>query len=146
MPTPEETTTAVEAFIRNAFAPGRDPWIEAFVEIDLTFNQARTLMVLEHTAHPMPIGQIAQLLGLTLPSAGRNVDRLVRLDLVERHEDPEDRRVKLVELTAKGRELVDLKVDCHRASTTSFLADHTDEDRAALVAALRPFIRQDDPA
>jgi len=136
----------VEAFVRRAFAPGRDPWIESFVELDLTFNQVRALMVLEHHGASMPIGQIAGLLGLSLPSAGRNVDRLVKLGLVDRHEQPDDRRVKLVGLTAEGRALLDLKAEGHRATARDYLGRLTEDERAALVAVLGPLGDEEHPA
>lgn len=65
--------------------------MSAFADIDLTFSQVRMLMVLAHADAALPITRIAVRLGLTLASAGRNVDRLLHEELVERNEDVRDR-------------------------------------------------------
>ncbi len=46
-------------------------------------------------------------LGVTPAAASQVVDKLVLAGLVARKEDPEDRRTRRIELTAKGRALVD---------------------------------------
>ena len=46
---------------------------------------------------------LADELGLEGPSLVRLLDRLVESGLVERREDPADRRAKIVQLTAEGR-------------------------------------------
>lgn len=48
-------------------------------------------------------GILADALGLGRPSLVRVVDQLVESGLVERHDDPSDRRAKTLHLSAKGR-------------------------------------------
>ena len=50
---------------------------------------------------------VAEGLGLSLPSASRAVDGLVKRSLVARTEDPDDRRQRLLALTDDGQELAD---------------------------------------
>ena len=76
----------------------------AWMEIDLTIAQLRTLLVLAEEG-PLVIGQIAQRLGIGLSTGGHLVDRLVQAGLAERTEDSEDRRRTLARLTPKGEEL-----------------------------------------
>ena len=77
---------------------------EAWMEIDITFPQLRTLLILAEEG-PLIIGQIAQRLGIGLSTGGHLVDRLVQAGLAERTEDSEDRRRTLARLTPKGEEL-----------------------------------------
>ncbi len=76
----------------------------AWMEIDLTLPQLRTLLILAEEG-PLVIGQIAQRLGIGLSTGGHLVDRLVQAGLAERTEDSEDRRRTLARLTPKGEEL-----------------------------------------
>ncbi|MDY6810969.1 MAG: MarR family winged helix-turn-helix transcriptional regulator [Actinomycetota bacterium] len=46
-------------------------------------------------------------LGLEKSTLTRQIDSVVRLDLVERHADPDDARARLVALTDEGRERLD---------------------------------------
>ena len=78
---------------------------QAWMEIDLTLPQLRTLFVLAEDG-PLVIGQIAQRLGIGLSTGGHLVDRLVQAGLAERTEDVEDRRRTLARLTPKGEELL----------------------------------------
>jgi MarR family transcriptional regulator, organic hydroperoxide resistance regulator len=78
---------------------------QAWMQIDLTLPQLRTLMVLAEEG-PLVIGQIAQRLGIGLSTGGHLVDRLVQAGLAERTEDVEDRRRTLARLTPKGEELL----------------------------------------
>jgi MarR family transcriptional regulator, organic hydroperoxide resistance regulator len=78
---------------------------QAWMEVDLTLPQLRTLFVLAEDG-PLVIGQIAQRLGIGLSTGGHLVDRLVQAGLAERTEDVEDRRRTLARLTPKGEELL----------------------------------------
>lgn len=70
-------------------------------EAELTIPQIRTLSALQcHSRRTM--GELAEALGVSLPSATQIVDRLVRRGLVERSPDAEDRRVVRVSLTETG--------------------------------------------
>lgn len=53
-----------------------------------------------------PISDIGDNLGITAAAASQMVDRLVQNGLLQRDEDPDDRRVKRVTLTTKGNALV----------------------------------------
>lgn len=53
------------------------------------------------------ISDLAVLLDADLPAASRVASRLVTEGLVDRQEDPDDRRARLLTLTAEGRALID---------------------------------------
>jgi MarR family transcriptional regulator, 2-MHQ and catechol-resistance regulon repressor len=65
----------------------------------------RVLEVLLHKG-PLPVNTIGPKVWLTPGSISVAVDRLVKKGLVSRKDHPDDRRVRKVELTPKGRALI----------------------------------------
>lgn len=114
--------------------------MDALIDLDLSFSQARTLFLLAKTGEPMPIHSIAEALDLSVAAMGRNVDQLVQLDVVERRESTVDRRVKLVSLTEIGRHLAARHIESKRESFRSFVealpADQCDRLHHALTDIL----------
>jgi DNA-binding MarR family transcriptional regulator len=53
------------------------------------------------------ISNLGEHMDISAPAASQLVDRLVQHGLVERTEDPHDRRAKQLALTPKGRELIE---------------------------------------
>ena len=53
---------------------------------------------------PATLNDVAKSIGRGAPAVSRSVDVLVRADLVERTQDPQNRRRLALRLTAKGRE------------------------------------------
>ncbi len=94
--------------------------LDAFVDMDLTFTQARLVFTLAQHGTALPVGEVAGHLGVSVATAGRAVDRLVCLDMVDRREDPDDRRSKLVSLTVKGRALADTQRAAMRTQLRTF--------------------------
>lgn len=79
--------------------------LEGWPELELTMPQFRALLLLGQG--PRRMGDLASHLGVSLPSATSVVERLVQKGLVERRDDPSDRRVVLCALTPRGREEVE---------------------------------------
>jgi DNA-binding MarR family transcriptional regulator len=77
-----------------------------WLDLQLTVPQLRTLFIISH-GQPSSVGQIAQHLGIGEPTASHLVDRLVQAGLVERTEDPEDRRRMRVRLAPAGEDLIE---------------------------------------
>jgi MarR family 2-MHQ and catechol resistance regulon transcriptional repressor len=65
----------------------------------------RVLEVLLHKG-PLPVNTIGPIVDLTPGSISIAVDRLVAKGLVSRVESAEDRRVRIVALTSRGRDLI----------------------------------------
>jgi DNA-binding MarR family transcriptional regulator len=57
---------------------------------------------------PLPVGELAQSLGVTQPGVTRSVSLLVDLGLVEATQSNDDQRRRMVSLTASGQHLVDV--------------------------------------
>jgi DNA-binding MarR family transcriptional regulator len=68
------------------------------------------------------------------------IDRLEQAGLVARTPDPEDRRGILVELTPRGRELVDRAVEAHIANEWRLIEALTSEEQAELARLLRKLL------
>jgi DNA-binding MarR family transcriptional regulator len=77
----------------------------SWLRIDLTMAQLKALNAL-HQHGAMAIGHLAELLDVGLSAASILVEKLVRLVLVERREDPADRRRSVVRLTTGGEQLI----------------------------------------
>ena len=95
--------------------------------------------VLEALLHkgPLPVNVVGRKLLLTTGSISTAVDRLARRGLVERKDHPADRRVRLVELTPRGREVIEPAFARHAADLEQVVSVLAPEERATLVALLR---------
>jgi DNA-binding MarR family transcriptional regulator len=76
------------------------------LNVNLTMSQLKVLIILSHLGGAS--GQdLARRTGFGLATLTGIVDRLIAQDLVSRGEDPRDRRVRRIELTPAGAELID---------------------------------------
>jgi len=85
---------------------------------------------------PMRSGDLAQRCAMTAPALTEHVDSLARDGLVRRLEDPADRRVVLVELTAQGRRELDRYSEVMKRGVASVLARLPADKRVRLRVAL----------
>src|SRR6201987_1740135 len=72
---------------------------------------------------PLPVNTIGPKVFLTPGSISTAVDRLVERGLVSRVESPEDRRVRVVSLTAEGRALIAPVFRKHASEIKRIFAD-----------------------
>ena len=113
----------------------------------LTFTQMKILMTLAGARDEAPsLKPVAEGLGLSLPSASRAVEGLVKRALVARTEDPSDRRQRLLSLTEDGQELADRIMAARLEGLGQFAASLTDEQRTRLEQALELLIERDEIA
>lgn len=117
---PDDLLGVLVEFVKRLMSAGESDGLDALAESDLSFSQARTLFLLTRRAEPMPIHAIADALGLSMAAAGRNVDQLVGLAVVERRESPNDRRVKLVSLSPLGEKLAAEHIQAKHGSLEAF--------------------------
>ena len=68
------------------------------------------------------IGELAELLGLSMSATSALVQRLVTAELADRREDPSDRRAKQVTLTAHGQAVIGRIAAARAASMSRGLA------------------------
>jgi DNA-binding MarR family transcriptional regulator len=106
----------------------------------LSKSQIGTLMLLHYHGH-CPVSGISDELGITAAAASQLVDRLVQMSLLERSEDPDDRRVRRVSLSERGHELIQKGVEV-RLGWMKELADTlTSAEQAGIVSALETLIQ-----
>lgn len=79
--------------------------VPAWLDLALTVPQLRTLFIIAHGGSSS-VGQVARQLGVGEPTASHLVDRLSRAGLVQRTEDPADRRRAVVRLSRAGGKLI----------------------------------------
>lgn len=110
----------------------------AQVDDTISLAQYRVLVVVASRG-PQRLGDLAEHLGISAPSATRLCDRLVTSQLMTRRHSPTDRREVRLSLTPKGRELVD-HVTSARLNEIERLAETIrPELRADMIDALRVF-------
>ncbi len=80
--------------------------------------------------------EIAEHTGITDPAASQMVDRLVQRGLVERAENPDDRRVKQLAITDAGRALVLKSVEMRQQWIERLTGELDEAQQAAIGAAL----------
>lgn len=95
--------------------------------------------ILEALLHkgPMPVNAIGKKLLLTSGSITTAVDRLVARGYVARRDDPNDRRVRVVELTDAGRGLIEPAFARHEQDLERIASVLTAAERITLVNLLR---------
>ena len=86
---------------------------------------------------PLPVNTIGPKVYLTPGSISTAVDRLVERGLVSRVESPEDRRVRVVSLTPKGKRLIVPIFRKHAAEIRKVFADANPKELQALETTLK---------
>lgn len=110
----------------------------AEVEDTVSSPQLRVLVRI-HTRGPQNLGGVAAELGVHASNATRICDRLVAAGLIERREDPIDRRYVVLDLTKKGEELVNTVLEHRRQAIAEVIARMPPGRRPAMAVALEAF-------
>lgn len=105
--------------------------------------QLRALVVLSGRT-PLSLGALAEAVGIHLTRASRLCDRLVARGLVDRTDDPENRRQLMLRLTATGRKVVEEVMHDREEQIRPILGRMTPDERMNLVTALGDFERAAD--
>ncbi|HQT99911.1 MAG TPA: MarR family transcriptional regulator [Acidimicrobiales bacterium] len=105
---------------------------------DVTLPQYRALVIVE-TRGPQPLAQLAEALGVAPATATRMCDRLVRKKLIRRSHDVEDRRVVRVDLTPRGRALVEKVLQRRRSEIQAILRNVDVTQQRRVIEALQSF-------
>jgi len=107
--------------------------------IGLTFGRIRALRRIAR--RPMPMGDLAALLGVDPPNLTSVIDDLERAGLVEREIHPTDRRIKLVVATPAGAALAQ-RAEEILARPPAALSELPPEDLRSLEAILSRVLRE----
>jgi len=96
----------------------------------------RVLEVLLHKG-PLPVNTIGPIVDLTPGSISIAVDRLFEKGLVSRVESTEDRRVRIVALTSRGKDLISAAFRKHAGQMRKVFSELSPEDLRGLEMALK---------
>jgi len=110
--------------------------LEAWVGLGLTMTQLGVLFLLRREVGA-PAGLLAERLRVTPSTLTRIVDRLVRLNLVRRQEDSDDRRLVRHYLTPEGAQSLEEMARTARAYLTEILRQLPREKLERLLEALQ---------
>ena len=113
-----------------------------FARYGLTWGEHLVLAALRRAGSPYRMTPTMLFSSLLLSSGAmtNRLDRLEEMGLVRRLPDPSDRRGRLVELTAKGRRLVDKAVVDHVADEERLIAPLSRAERRRLAELLRKLL------
>jgi MarR family 2-MHQ and catechol resistance regulon transcriptional repressor len=104
--------------------------------LGLGLSDFAVLEVLLHKG-PMAVNAIGATIRLTSGSISVAIDRLEAKGLVERHNDPADRRSHVVHLTPEGRKLIQIAFAAHAAAMEEAASGLSLKERAQAIALLR---------
>lgn len=101
----------------------------------LSFSHVSILMWLLH-GNCLGVSDIGEKMGVTNAAASQSIEKLVQMDLVRRSEDPDDRRAKRLEITSKGRTLIQQGMETRIRWVDGLAETLTPEQQNAVVQTL----------
>lgn len=101
----------------------------------LSMPQFGILMQL-HYRQNCGISDLSERFDITNAAASQLVDKLVQSGLIQREEDPNDRRAKLLNLTEKGKKLIQQGIEERYRWVDQVAAKLTPEERTKLAEAM----------
>ncbi len=107
----------------------------------LTFGQYSALIVL-YRMGPLPMGTVAEHLGISMASATGMMDRLVHAGWVLRGRSETDRRVVWVDLTTMGREKMTAKHHDRQQQIRELFAPLDEADLRQLIQMLEKVVER----
>ncbi|BBX08222.1 MarR family winged helix-turn-helix transcriptional regulator [Mycolicibacterium aichiense] len=110
----------------------------AQVDETITIPQFRTLVILSARG-AVNVATLAGLLDVQPSTTGRMVDRLVTAGLINRRPHPDSRRELVVELTARGQQIVREVTEHRRDEIARVVAKMPNRERHGLVRTLTAF-------
>jgi len=118
-----------------ANANNRD-FLPEISELDLSLTQLKALSVLDERGEALSVKELSERLGLSFAAGSRAVEGLVQRKLAERDEDPVDRRIRRVGLSARGRRMVERFIAIRIASLERLIESLDSGQRQKLGTAL----------
>jgi DNA-binding MarR family transcriptional regulator len=112
----------------------------AWMELNLTNPQLKTLFFISDQPGANP-GKLAAALGVTPSNVTGIVDRLVEQGLLSRQENPEDRRVLMLQTTEKGEAILSDLRERRTGTMRDILAHLSVEELSYLVKGLSALVR-----
>ena len=106
MTKPDQFTQAVRAWVDISTQRSMRGWSHHAKAGGLSMPQFSILMQLYYRG-TCGLSEISERFEITSAAASQHVDNLVQVGLIERTEDPHDRRAKNIHLSAKGKSMIE---------------------------------------
>lgn len=144
----QDTAARLGALLRHLFLYDRGNMLRVIEESGLSMTQCKTLLELGGmgATEPRQVSDLAETFGVSVPSMSRAVDALVKKRLATRVEDVEDRRVRRVAITEKGKKLVETLLVVRQAGMEAFAGSLSAPQRRKLDAAVDSLMDREDIA
>jgi DNA-binding MarR family transcriptional regulator len=108
-------------------------------ERGLSMSQLASLFQI-HRSASCGVGDVAKRLGISNAASSQLLDKLVQQQLVERSEDPQDRRGKRLRLTETGKRLLEESMEARQGWVDSLAEGFSPEERSENLKTLNLLI------
>jgi DNA-binding MarR family transcriptional regulator len=108
-----------------------------YSSLRLNHTEARLLTLLDKQNDVITQDALSNLLFVDRSNAGRAMKRLEYEGYIERYQNDTDKRTNLVELTAKGREVVAEILKLKQTMVQEFFGELTEEEAGQIIDLLR---------
>jgi DNA-binding MarR family transcriptional regulator len=140
MPPSENISEALHAWMRTFMRQSMTRFNRYARDSGISMQQLGVLVYLQRSGK-CGISKIGSDLGVSNAAASQMIERLLQQGLLQRQEDSNDRRVRNVVLTEKGRQLADESLQV-RHSWLDELAEQLTPDQQAQVITTLDFLTQ----
>lgn len=107
------------------------------IPVDAHVSPGHVQILIALSRGPHSLGRLAEVLGVSRPAATQLVDKLVEHGMVERRQDPDDRRVVLVDYVAGMQDIARGITESRRRRLVAALDPLTDEEARVFARGLR---------
>jgi len=128
--------------LKHLLGSNNREFFAALQDAGISFSQLKCLGLLSNADAPLSLGALSEEIGLSLAAVSRAVDGLVQRGELKRQEDRNDRRSKLVSVSARGRRTYERIVAVRMAGIERFVDGLEPDERDALGAAVAPIVER----
>lgn len=131
----QEMTGLLDWIMQN-LGPEQDPPEE---DVSLSHTEIRVLDALG-TQGSLPMGQLAEIVGLAVSSATAAADRMILKGLVMRHRSEEDRRIVYVSLAENGKRFYKHMLEGRMKMSQTILNGLSEPDQERMIKLFRKVV------
>jgi DNA-binding MarR family transcriptional regulator len=136
----DQAQSVADQFSRIMFRSMSERLVEELTTAEVTYPQLQALHFIAHHSE-VTVGDISDGLEISYPSATNMIQRLVKKGLVEKCEDPRDRRAVQVGLSEHGTSIVG-RLESERSSRfRTIIGEMEPEQRSKFAESLCDFIQ-----
>lgn len=138
MPHPDTVVHVLQEWIGALMRGSMRSFILYMKENDLSMSQVGALFQINRGSSN--VSDLGEGLGISIAAASQMLERLVQQGLIVRLEDPQDRRVKQLALTDKGRRIMQASVQARQSWLEELVAALSASERELVASAMKVLI------